>query len=103
MLCDSQIDESTIFFYEKGQETPEQTSKTAAIYLSQSMGEYFLNQCLDFIELRNHVVRRLNLELLLSLCDKEGNFIARDKKQDWKKVLPSLTNSDMEYIQLCKK
>lgn len=67
------------------------------------MGEYFLVQCLDFIELRNHVVRRINLELLLSLCDKEGNFIARDKKQDWKKVLPSLTTSDMEYIADCKK
>lgn len=66
------------------------------------MGEYFLTQCLDYIELRNHVVRRLNLELLLKLCDKEGNFIAKDKQMHWKKVLPTMTNADMEWIALCK-
>jgi hypothetical protein len=77
--------------------------KNPLVYVSQETGEYFLNQCLDYIELKNHVVQRTNLEFVLSLCDKKGKFIAKDDKKDWKKVLPSSTNADLHHIKVCRK
>jgi hypothetical protein len=103
MICDAKVGQKTIFYQTRKSEKPNEPDiRFPVVYLDQGTGDYFLNQCLDYIELKNHVVQRTNLEFVISLCDNKGKFIAKDAKKDWKKVLPSLTNADLEHIKRCR-
>lgn len=103
MLCDADVTQKSVFYKITNSSTKGgSATKEPIVYLSEDTGDYFLNQCLDYIELKHHVVQRLNLEFAISLCDNNGKFIAKDTKKNWKKVLPSLTNADLEYIKLCR-
>jgi hypothetical protein len=103
MLCDTKVSNETVFYDVKpSQKVGGADIRYPITYLSQDTGDYFLSQCIDYIYLKNILVQRTNIEFVLSLCDKEGNFIAKEGKKDWKKVLPTLTNSDLEYIKICK-
>lgn len=95
-ICDNHITNDTIF-YPNGTST----SKGYAL-LKEKSCNYFLSECIDYIENKKHAINRLNLEFVLSLCDSNGVFIARDEKKSWKKVMPSKILEDQKRIEHCR-
>lgn len=63
----------------------------------------FLTACQPYIEQKQYVIDRLNVQFTLGLCDKEGTYLASSAKANYKRVLPSMTIYEDEEISTCNK
>jgi hypothetical protein len=52
----------------------------------------FVNECLEYIELKAKLVERMNIQYVLSLCDEDGKYLATKDLSDWKRALPNILN-----------
>lgn len=97
-ICDKTVTNETIYLKNKGM-----TNVQAVVCLKEKSCDFFLRDCMDYIDNKRLVVERLNIEFVLSLCDSDGVFIAREDKKNWKKVMPSKTLHDQEKIRKCRR
>lgn len=61
----------------------------------------FLGACQPYIEQKQYVNDRLNVEFTLGLCDKDGTYLASSNKASYKRVLPTMVVYEDEEISNC--
>ena len=63
----------------------------------------FIENCLDYIENKQYILEKLNVEFTLGLCDKDGQYLAQGSdKSSYKKILPSTVIYDDDDIANCR-
>lgn len=103
MICDKKNYDSGSINYQIAVMDPRKGYRVNEfqIALSDKDCSLFVKNCIDYINIKEIIVKKFNLELTLSMCDYNGKFIAWGKKEEWHKILPSQTMVDKKDREKC--